>query len=151
MSKVEAVRVRLEDYRNKKRSVATTPDVKPFRADSSSLSQRENAVSLTTSNKKSETDVLQESNQKFCWWRFLLKLVVWLFLWGFFISVEFGLVYFVCSCIVMLILSMRGGKKRKAGTLSAYSVFNKNFEVIDGTFTAEQFEKELRRGPTSVR
>ena len=35
---------------------------------------------------------------------------------------------------------------RKAGEASAYSVFNENCEAIDGTFTAQQFEQNLRRG-----
>ena len=29
---------------------------------------------------------------------------------------------------------------------SAYSVFNDNCERLDGTFTAEQFEKQMRHG-----
>ena len=37
---------------------------------------------------------------------------------------------------------MRTGPKR-AGEISAYSVFNPNCETIEGTFTAEQFEREL--------
>lgn len=41
--------------------------------------------------------------------------------------------------------------RRKPWEPSAYSVFNKNFEAIEGTLTAEQFEKELRYGPTSVK
>lgn len=32
---------------------------------------------------------------------------------------------------------------KKKGEASAYSVFNPNCEQIDGTFTAEQFEREL--------
>ena len=40
---------------------------------------------------------------------------------------------------------------RQRNTLSAYSVFNPNQERIDGTFTTEQFEKELRFGAGSVK
>ena len=32
---------------------------------------------------------------------------------------------------------------KKDGELSAYSVFNPNCEQLEGTFTAEQFEREL--------
>ena len=35
---------------------------------------------------------------------------------------------------------------RKAGEASAYSVFNENCEAIDGTLTAQQFEREIRHG-----
>lgn len=86
------------------------------------------------------------------WWQTGLKIVLWLLLWGFFIEVEFGVVYFVVSGLVLLVLSLRGGSgKRAPGELSAYSVFNKNCEAIEGTLSAEQFERELRYGPSSVR
>ena len=40
--------------------------------------------------------------------------------------------------------------KRGPRELSAYSVFNAKFEKLDGTFTSEQWERELRYGPASV-
>ena len=40
--------------------------------------------------------------------------------------------------------------KRKAGEASAYSVFNENCEAIDGTLTAQQFEREIRHGPAAA-
>ncbi len=42
------------------------------------------------------------------------------------------------------------GSRRPRHEPSAYSVFNKDCESIDGTLTAEQFERELRYGPTNV-
>ena len=39
---------------------------------------------------------------------------------------------------------------RKAGEMSAYSVFNPNCESIDGTLTAQQFEREIRHGPAAA-
>ncbi|CAH1392727.1 unnamed protein product [Nezara viridula] len=36
--------------------------------------------------------------------------------------------------------------KRPRDEISAYSVFNRNCERIDGTFSAEEFEKQLRKG-----
>lgn len=88
---------------------------------------------------------------KSSWWIFGLKVVLWLLVWGFFIEVEFGAVYLVISGLLFIFVSLRGGKKRADGELSAYSVFNKNFEAIEGTLSAEQFERELRYGPRSVR
>ena len=41
--------------------------------------------------------------------------------------------------------------KREPGTLSAYSVFNPNFEELPGTLTASQFEAEIRRQPMGDR
>lgn len=39
-----------------------------------------------------------------------------------------------------------GFSARKSGEVSAYNVFNKNFETIQGTFNAEKLEKSMRRG-----
>jgi hypothetical protein len=36
---------------------------------------------------------------------------------------------------------------RKPGEMSAYSIFNDGFKNIIGTFSAETFERELRRDP----
>ncbi len=78
-----------------------------------------------------------------------LKFILWLCLLGFFIQVGFGAVYFVVSLIYIMYASMRSDSS-KAGP-SAYSVFNKDCERIQGTFTAEQFENQLRHGATSAR
>lgn len=84
------------------------------------------------------------------WYVTALCILLWLLLWGFFISVEFGFVYFLLSAFAFIMLSLRGSR-RKIGELSAYSVFNENCESIEGTLTADQFERELRYGPTAVR
>jgi len=151
MSKLQTVRERLSDYREKKRSVENEGQLGRVKIQSS-----ETTASISECVKKDEViddSEVKESTKDFrlYWLKKFLKASVWLLLWGFFVSIEFGLVYFVCSCLFFIVLSMRGGKKRKSGALSAYSVFNKNFEVIDGTFTAEQFERELRHGPNSVK
>lgn len=39
-----------------------------------------------------------------------------------------------------------GFSQRRSGEVSAYNVFNKNFERLQGEFTAEKFEKQMRRG-----
>ena len=53
------------------------------------------------------------------------------------------------SLFYLIYANMRSGPKEE-GQLSAYSVFNPNFERLEGTFTAEQFEKELRHGAGSM-
>ena len=60
------------------------------------------------------------------------------------------MVFLVSSGLYLMYVSMRGSR-RKPSEMSAYSVFNKNFEKIDGTLSAEQFEREIRYGPASVR
>ena len=84
------------------------------------------------------------------WYITALYLILWLLLWGFFVEVEFGVVFIILSAFAFIVLSLRGSRRR-IGQLSAYSVFNENCESIDGTLTAEQFEREIRYGPTAVR
>jgi len=80
---------------------------------------------------------------------FAVKLVLWLLLWSWFISCGFGAVFFVVSLICFVWINT-GTKPREPGVPSAYSVFNQNCERIEGTFTAEQFENELRHGILSI-
>lgn len=78
-----------------------------------------------------------------------LKVILWFILWGLFIELEFGAVYFVISSLYIIYANTRTGPKAD-GSLSAYSVFNPNYERLEGTFTSEQFEKELRYGAAAV-
>lgn len=78
----------------------------------------------------------------------IIFFILWAGLWYKFIQLQFGAVYFAVSLLFIMYFSMR--TDRDPNHLSAYSVFNPNCERIDGTFTAEQFEKELRFGPSSV-
>ena len=80
----------------------------------------------------------------------ILKILLWLVLWALFIKLEFGAVFFVVSLLYIVWTSMRSGPKTDDKP-SAYSVFNPNCERLDGTFTTEQFERELRYGAASVR
>lgn len=75
----------------------------------------------------------------------VLKFLLWASLMTLFVHIEFGAVYFVCSVFYLIFTNFRSGPK-KIGAPSAYSVFNPNCEGIDGTLTAEQFERELKFG-----
>uniref|UniRef100_A0A6J0SWI7 SAYSvFN domain-containing protein 1 n=1 Tax=Pogona vitticeps TaxID=103695 RepID=A0A6J0SWI7_9SAUR len=99
-----------------------------------------------TASPKAETSVL--------WWTnyFLmnvtfLKFLLWLVLLGLFVELEFGLVYFVLSMFYWIYVGTRGPGERQTGEKSAYSVFNPGCEAIEGTLTAEQFERELLYQP----
>ena len=75
----------------------------------------------------------------------VLKLVLFLILWALFIEIQFGAVFLAVAGIVFICYNTR--KKSKADkSPSAYSVFNENCERLDGQFTAEQFEQQLRGG-----
>ncbi|XP_078676099.1 SAYSvFN domain-containing protein 1-like isoform X2 [Branchiostoma floridae x Branchiostoma belcheri] len=71
-----------------------------------------------------------------------LKFILWLILLGFFIEMGFAAVYIILSIFYVMYVNMRSGD-RGSGELSAYSVFNPNCERLQGTLTAEQFEREL--------
>ena len=79
-----------------------------------------------------------------------LYVILWLMLWKFFIEIQFGAVYFILSVSIICYINTRTGPSDPR-QLSAYSVFNANQERLDGTFTTEQFEKELRFGAASVK
>ncbi|XP_071080556.1 SAYSvFN domain-containing protein 1-like [Haliotis cracherodii] len=96
----------------------------------------------------SEGEILTEEKPFFST-ETILKVLLWFLLWGVFVELGFGAVYFIVSLSIILYRNTRTGPKRD-GNLSAYSVFNPNCERLDGTFTAEQFEKELRHGPGAV-
>ncbi|XP_055852149.1 SAYSvFN domain-containing protein 1 [Episyrphus balteatus] len=66
------------------------------------------------------------------------------------IELQFGIVFLMFSALLGIYFNTRTGPKPKHEP-SAYSVFNKNCESIDGTLKAEQFEREIRYGSSSVR
>lgn len=76
-------------------------------------------------------------------WSGLTKLIIlciWIFLYRQFIHWEFGTVYFFASIIVLIFTNLG---KRKPWELSAYSVFNPNFERLPGTLTSEAIQGGL--------
>ena len=78
-----------------------------------------------------------------------LKVLLWCSLMAFFVTLEFGAVFFTLSVFYLMFTNFRKSKK-ESGELSAYSVFNPNCESIKGTLTAEQFENEIKFGLGSL-
>lgn len=66
------------------------------------------------------------------------------------IELKFGTVFLLFSALFGIYFNTRT-TPRKRNEISAYSVFNDNCQSIDGTLKAEQFEREIRYGPASVR
>ncbi|XP_062928878.1 SAYSvFN domain-containing protein 1 isoform X1 [Mobula hypostoma] len=81
----------------------------------------------------------------------VLKFLLWLVLLGLFIELEFGLVYFVLSMFYWIYVGTRGPSEKEQGEVSAYSVFNPGCKAIEGSLTAEQFERELQYRPLAGR
>ena len=96
------------------------------------------------------SNFVTEQNERSLHWLILfLKLLFWFVLWGFFVQIEFGTVFFILSMFYWVYVSMQAGS-RKPWEPSPYSVFNENCEAIDGTLNAEQFERELKFGAGAV-
>lgn len=64
----------------------------------------------------------------------LVMLCLWIMGYRLFISWEFGIVYFMITILVLIFTNLG---KRKPWELSAYSVFNPNFEKLPGTLSSE--------------
>lgn len=159
MSSFHRIQNRLEAYRRQKAAekeetppkevtdVATDAVLPPPHLAATGNGQ--NRVAVTSSIENEEETVTNET-QPFNWLTFTLKLLLWVLLFGLFIEIGFGQVYFIASGLFFMVYFLKGSRRRR-GELSAYSVFNKNQERLDGTFSAEQIERELRYGPGAVR
>ncbi len=75
------------------------------------------------------------------WAILAVKVLLWLASFYLCLSLELGLAFVLTSGFAAIWLNLG---RRKAGAPSAYSVFNPNCEAIEGTLTAEQFEREIR-------
>ena len=155
MSNYDKVRERLAKYRLQKVTTASpTTDNDSINQDVTPPLEEERKIDKTswqqTEDNSAENSTEFEATSNKCdWISFSLKCLLWCLLQALFIEIEFGIIFFIASCLFFMVASLRGSK-RKANELSAYSVFNKNFERIEGTLTAEQFDKEIRHGPASV-
>lgn len=73
----------------------------------------------------------------------VVKVLLWSSLFSLALYAEFGAVFVCTSGFAFIWLNLG---RRKAGSPSAYSVFNPNCESIDGTLTGEQIDNTIRRG-----
>ncbi|XP_065883091.1 SAYSvFN domain-containing protein 1-like [Dysidea avara] len=111
---------------------------------SPSCSRRTSAVNSFPTPKEFITS--EKKRKETCLSEWEMMIVIWSF-WiiAFLGCYEFGFlpVFFVCFLFYAMYLTLKHSR-RKPGEPSAYSVFNKNCEAIDGSITAEQFDRELR-------
>lgn len=106
----------------------------------------------TESDFQSETEIdkPKEPLTKFQIFTYFVYICFWSTCWLIAIELKFGIVYLLFSGLFGIYFNTRTEPKRRH-EISAYSVFNKDCEAIDGTLKAEQFEREIRYGPMSVR
>jgi len=149
---------KLEEYRKRKETEAEREvrknavwnalTLQPLRQ---RLITRNDNVELKEANEDNNNDTFEEvENEEWTsidWAIIAVKCLVWVCLQVVFIKIEFGAVFFLFTGIFLMLTNMG---KRKAGEMSAYSVFNPNCESIDGTLTAQQFEREIRHGPATA-
>nr|XP_020459504.1 SAYSvFN domain-containing protein 1 [Monopterus albus] len=81
----------------------------------------------------------------------LLKVLLWLVLFGLFVELEFGLPFFVISLFYWMYEGLRSPAAREPGEMSAYSVFNPDCQPLLGSLTAEQLEGEMGYRPLTNR
>lgn len=67
-------------------------------------------------------------------------ILIWLILLKISLKLQIGQIFISFSGILFIFNNLG---KRLPGTLSAYSVFNKNYEKLLGTFSSEEVEKQL--------
>ena len=158
---MQEVKDRLEDYRRRREAVGqgkggAEKETRPGDDVSSRLDSTDGTQLQTSPERepqpraqKPDPESTSSSTRSLCG-STGLKLLLWALLWGFFIEVGFGAVYLVSSLLFLMVVSLRGSR-RKQGEPSAYSVFNADCQPIQGTLSAEQFERELRYGPLSVK
>lgn len=77
--------------------------------------------------------------------RLLVYFLLWVTTYAIFIHLQFGTVFLIVSGLVAIFLNTRTGPK-KANEISAYSVFNKNCEKIDGTLDGEKMTQQMVYG-----
>uniref|UniRef100_A0A2R5L678 Putative conserved plasma membrane protein n=1 Tax=Ornithodoros turicata TaxID=34597 RepID=A0A2R5L678_9ACAR len=90
-------------------------------------------------------------NENCCRWTvwdvaiLVTKFTLWFLLMTLAVHVEFGAVFFILSLFYVIFTNLRTSPRKK-GELSAYSVFNPNFETIHGTVSPQQLEQQLAYG-----
>ncbi len=77
--------------------------------------------------------------------RSLLLFCVWLFFYYLSVRVSFGIVYFLFSLLLFILLHVFLSPSNSSPHVpSAYAAFNKDSRPIPGTLTGEQFDRQLR-------
>lgn len=83
-------------------------------------------------------------------WKGATSFIAWCLAYYLFVKVEFGTVYMILSAMA-IITTIGLGDTRRAGEMSAWSVFNTGFQSLLGTLQAEQFENEIMHRMDNLR
>ena len=113
------------------------------RSASSQTTANEPKQQVEDEAEEEETEAVPETSRQVL----VMKMLVWLTLLVIFIRLEFALIYLIISLLYLIWSSLGSGRRRRRrDELSAYSVFNPNLEKIQGTFSGEDYDRQLRHG-----
>ena len=118
-------------------------------SDTDTLLSMSDTESLQEQDGKATTDSSKNSTY-LTYLTYLLYFLFWATCYVIAIQLKFGTVYFLFSALFGIYFNTRTGPKNE-NEISAYSVFNKDCHAIDGTINPDQFDRELRYGPTAVK
>lgn len=79
------------------------------------------------------------------WAAFFLNVIIWCILFSLAVYVEFGVIYIIISGFYIIWVNTSTRPKYR-NEISAYSVFNRNCEPIDGTLDAEKLQNQMLLG-----
>ncbi|KAJ2953442.1 hypothetical protein O0L34_g1036 [Tuta absoluta] len=108
------------------------------------------AVSEVSELESVEEEIQNPESWKYFITKWTIYTIIWATGWMFFIMQGFGAVYFAISILIGICLNTSVRKKRP-GEASAYSVFNKNCESIDGDLKAEELQRQMMMGIGGIR
>lgn len=112
---------------------------------SSSRTSSSGISSSSSSGSSSETLDESEPWTAMDWAILFVKAMVYVTLQTIAVLEQFGAVFFMLFLFYLMWVGL-SDKKRKPDQLSAYSVFNPNFEQIEGTVNAQKLQAELTFG-----
>ena len=75
-------------------------------------------------------------------WKFIFFFIFWIYFFKICYQNEFMMIFIILTSILLIFFNLDFSQK-KPGSVSAYSVFNKNFEKIAGTFTPDDLLNEM--------
>ena len=77
--------------------------------------------------------------------KFMSVMVIWCYLANIAVKYELGPIFVLCSLFYLMFTNLSTAtNNNKDGKLSAYSLFNKNFETLPGNFDAIAVERNVR-------
>ena len=136
---------KLAEFRRKKAKENLSKKIQSI---CSSIPSRFSFLSNTSSitDELNENEINEVKEVKTNWVIISFKAFLWLTFFILFIHWQFGTIYLIISLFYVIYCNLGVGTGRRKNQLSAYSVFNPRFEKLQGTFSGEDYDRQLRHG-----